>query len=142
MHVELVGEMSNLTGHVLWVQELLQTHMGMQVDHMQQFADTSPADRSSVSLPNAHLPMRGFYRIKSVAASQLQKQSKSKSPSFRNLSRLGFAKTSKGSSSLGLPEADSDAYSKASVDSVKESVEDMEGGGHEAAAPARVPLNL
>lgn len=124
------------------MQELLKTHMGMHVDHMQQFADTSPADRSSVSLPNAHLPKRGFYRIKSVAASQLQKQPKSKPPSFRSLACLGFAKTSKGSSSLGQPEAGSDAFSKASVDSVKESVEEMEEDGHEEAAPARVPLNL
>ena len=116
--------------------------MGMHVDHMQQFADTSPADRSSVSLPNAHLPKRGFYRIKSVAASQLQKQSKSKSPSLRSLTSLGFAKTNKASSSLGQPEADSDAFSKASDDSLKETVEEMEGDGHEEAAPARVPLNL
>lgn len=116
--------------------------MGMHVDHMQQFADTSPGDRSSVSLPNAHLPKRGFYRIKSVAASQLQKQSKSKPPSFRSLAFLGVAKTSKGNSSLGQPEADADAFSEASADSGKESVEEVEGDGHEEAAPARVPLDL
>ena len=91
--MELIGDLPNLKGHVLWVQELLQTHMGMHVDHMQQFADTSPADRSSMSLPNTHLPKRGFYRIKSVPASQLQKQSKSQPPSIRSLSCLGFGKT-------------------------------------------------
>ena len=48
----------------LVLQGLLAEHMGMHLDNMQRFADASPADRSSAFLPNAHLPKRGFYRIK------------------------------------------------------------------------------
>lgn len=117
--------------------------MGMHMDSMQQFADTRPAERSSEFLPDAHLPKRGFYRIKSVAASQLQKQPEPRPLSFRILSCLG-SKTGKDSSSSTLSQSgdDSDIVSKASLDSVKEGVEDLEGQGHEESAPVRVPLNL
>ena len=127
----------------LSVQELLATHMGMHVDSMQQFAGKSPAERSSVCLPDAHLPKRGFYRIKSVAASQVQKQPESRPPSFRILLCLGSKASKAGSSSTLSQSGDtSDIASKASLDSVKESGADLEGQGHEESAPVRVPLNL
>ena len=121
------------------VQELLASHMGMHVDSMQRFADTSPADRSGVCLPDAHLPKRGFYRIKSVAASQLQKQSESK-PAFRIFSFLG-PKTSKASSSSSLTQS-LDMGSKVSLDSVVEDVGNLDGDESAEMAPVRVPLNL
>ena len=63
------------------LQTLLETHMGMTLDAMQQWRDLTPAERGTQSLPGAHLPIRGFYRIKSINSSQLQKQ-RSTSVSF------------------------------------------------------------
>ena len=125
------------------MQELLETHMGMHLDSMQQFAGTSPAERSSMCLPDAHLPKRGFYRIRSVAASQLQKQLEPRAPTFRTLACLGF-KTSKASSSSALSQSEdnSDIVSKTSLDSVKEHVEDLKGHGHQELAPVRVSQSL
>ena len=104
------------------IQELLATHMGMHVDSMQRFADRSPADRSGVCLPDAHLPKRGFYRTKAVGASQLQKQSESK-PAFCILSCLG-PETSKASSSSSQSPV---LGSKISLDSVVEDVGNLDG---------------
>ena len=59
----------------LHLQTLLETHMGMSLDAMQQWRDLTPADRGTQSLPSAHLPIRGFYRIKSIHSSQLQQTS-------------------------------------------------------------------
>lgn len=125
------------------MQELLATHMGMHVDSMQQFAGKSPAERNSVCLPDAHVPKRGFYRIKSVAASQLEKQPEPRPSPFRILLCLG-SKTSKASSSRMLSESgdNSDVVSKVSLDSVKEGIEDLEGQGQAESAPVRVPLSL
>ena len=126
---------------------LLADHMGMHVDSMQRFADTSPADRSSASLPEAHLPKRGFYRIKSRAASQLQKRPESKPSSLCMLScfapitgRAGSSKTLSQTSTDSMK--DCELVSKASLKSVVEGVENL-GGKHPAESlPVRVPLDL
>ena len=129
--------------HADLVQELLASHMGMRLDSMQWFAGTSPAERSSVCLPDAHLPKRGFYRIKSVAASQLQKQVEPRALSFQILSCLGSQTSKASSSSARSPSGDdSDTVSKRSLDSVQEGVEDLEGQGLKDSAPVRAPLNV
>lgn len=136
------SQLANVEVHALLVQELLTTHMGMHVDSMQQFAGTSPAERSSLCLPDAHLPKRGFYRIKSAAASQLQKQPEPCPPPFRILSCLGF-KTSKASSSSILTQSgDNSDIDKASLDTMQEGIIDLEGQGHEGLVPVKIPLNL
>lgn len=61
------------------LQDLLEVHMNMPVRAMRSFAQMSPADRGMQVLPGACLPARGFYRIKSVTPSQLQKASKTPS---------------------------------------------------------------
>ena len=63
------------------LQTLLETHMAMSLDAMQQCQDLTPADRGTQSLPGGHLPVRGFYRIKPINSRQLQNQ-RSSSASF------------------------------------------------------------
>ena len=48
--------------------------MGMHLADMKRFASENPASRKSPTLPGAHLPAKGFYRIKSANASQNQRQ--------------------------------------------------------------------
>ena len=48
--------------------------MGMHLADMKRFASEDPASRKNQTLPGAHLPARGFYRIKSANASQNQRQ--------------------------------------------------------------------
>ncbi len=48
--------------------------MGMRLGEMQQAAQPSPEGRQGVTLPQAHLPARGFYNIRSSAAARLLKQ--------------------------------------------------------------------
>lgn len=119
--------------------------MGMSVDTMRKFADSEPADRDSDSLLGAHLPKRGFYRIKSVAAGQLQKQRAPGSCSFRGLSCLGCA-GSKADSSGTTPQdgEGSDIGSKVSLDSVGEdAVQSGDGqAGSADVAPVRMPLEV
>ncbi|KAL3149444.1 hypothetical protein ABBQ32_002237 [Trebouxia sp. C0010 RCD-2024] len=130
-----------------YFQDLLANHMGMHLDSMQRFADTSPAERSSASLPDARLPKRGFYRIKSVAAGQLQKRPASKPPLLRILSCFG-PMTGKAGSLNTLSETstdsvkDSELVSKASLDSVAEDVENLGGQRHAESSPVRVLLDI
>ena len=49
--------------------------MGMQSDDMQQFLHLSPEAREGKSLAGAHLPPRGFYRIKSASSCSTQRKS-------------------------------------------------------------------
>ena len=58
----------------LWLQTLLATQMDMSLDAMRQWRDLTPSERGTQTLPGAHLPVRGFYRIKSITSGQLQKQ--------------------------------------------------------------------
>ena len=59
-----------------FMQDLLEVHMGMQLDQMQRLAQLTPASRVLKNLPGAHMPARGFYRIK-VTASQVCRDSTS-----------------------------------------------------------------
>lgn len=131
-----------------YMQALLANHMGMHVDNMQRFADTSPADRGSACLPNARLPKRGFYRIKSLAASQLQKQlKKSKPPSFRFLpcwqSVRGKPTAFNSLSHLSAESVkDSELDSKVSVDVIVEDAEILDAEGHADLSPIRAPVDV
>ena len=119
----------------------------MHVDSMLQFADASPADRSRALLPGAHLPKRGFYRIKSLAASQLQKRPESK-PSFLRMLSCFAPTTGKAGSSKTLGQTSTDSMkdcelvSKASLESVVQGVENLGGKSPAEASPVRVPLDL
>ena len=119
------------------LQELLDVHMGMSVDTMRKFADSEPADRDSDSLLGAHLPKRGFYRIKSVAAGQLQKQRAPGSCSFRGLSCLGCA-GSKADSSGTTPQ-DGEGSDSVGEDAVQSG--DGQAGSADV-APVRMPLEV
>lgn len=130
-----------------YMQALLENHMGMHVDNMRRFADTSPADRGSAWLPNARLPKRGFYRIKSLAASQLQKQPKSKPPSFRFLPCWQSARgkpTAFNSLSHSSAESvkDSELDSKVSVDVIVEDAEVLDAERHADLSPIRAPVDV
>ena len=57
-----------------WLQTLLATQMDMSLEAMRQWRDLAPSERGTQTLPGAHLPVRGFYRIKSITSGQLQKQ--------------------------------------------------------------------
>ncbi len=51
--------------------------MDMSLEAMRQWRDLDPSERGTQTLPGAHLPVRGFYRIKSTTSGQLQKQKSS-----------------------------------------------------------------
>ena len=59
---------------LLLLHVLLETQMGMHLADMKRFASEDPANRKNQTLPGAHLPAKGFYRIKSANASQHQRQ--------------------------------------------------------------------
>jgi hypothetical protein len=61
----------------LWLQTLLATQMDMSLEAMRQWRDLAPSERGTQTLPGAHLPVRGFYRIKSITSGQLQRQKSS-----------------------------------------------------------------
>lgn len=46
--------------------------MGMQLPEMRQFANLPPEQRLQQGLAGAHLPARGFYRVKTISRDQLQ----------------------------------------------------------------------
>ena len=46
--------------------------MGMNLADMRLFAELSPGERPREGLAGAHLPPRGFYRVKTVSRDQLQ----------------------------------------------------------------------
>lgn len=48
--------------------------MDMSLEAMRQWRDLDPSERGTQTLPGAHLPVRGFYRIKSTSSGQLQRQ--------------------------------------------------------------------
>ena len=54
------------------MQGLMQWRMGMQLDAMHLFAELPPNERPREGLAGAHLPARGFYRVKTVSRDQLQ----------------------------------------------------------------------
>ncbi len=54
------------------VQAVLERHMGMRLTEMQRLSQLSPEEREGQTLTGAHLPTRGFYKIKSEA--KIQKQ--------------------------------------------------------------------
>ncbi len=54
------------------VQAVLERHMGMRLAEMQRLSQLSPEEREGQTLTGAHLPTRGFYKIKSEA--KIQKQ--------------------------------------------------------------------
>ncbi|KAL0026556.1 hypothetical protein WJX77_006522 [Trebouxia sp. C0004] len=54
-----------------YLKDLLEIHMGMQLDQMQRLAQLSPAARILENLPGAHMPARGFYRIKATTSQVL-----------------------------------------------------------------------
>ncbi len=54
------------------VQAVLERHMGMRLADMQRLSQLSPEEREGQSLTGAHLPTRGFYKIKSEAKTQKQ----------------------------------------------------------------------
>ena len=58
----------------VYLQSLLEAHMGMPLDAMRQFSELSPAERGTSVLSGAHMPSRGFYRIRSVTPGQLDRQ--------------------------------------------------------------------
>ncbi|DBA97089.1 hypothetical protein WJX77_003952 [Trebouxia sp. C0004] len=60
-----------------YLQTLLATQMDMSLEAMRQWRDLAPSERGTQNLPGAHLPVRGFYRIKSITSGQLQKQKNS-----------------------------------------------------------------
>ncbi|DBB06587.1 TPA: hypothetical protein ACH3X1_012116 [Trebouxia sp. C0004] len=55
-----------------YLKDLLEIHMGMQLDQMQRLAQLSPAARILENLPGAHMPARGFYRIKATTSQVCQ----------------------------------------------------------------------
>lgn len=57
------------------LQDLLQKHMGMHLSQMRQFTALSQGERLSQSLEGSYLPVKGYYRIKTDSARQLQRQS-------------------------------------------------------------------
>ena len=49
------------------MQAVLERHMGMHLSDMQRLSQLSPEEREGQTLTGAHLPPRGFYKIKSEA---------------------------------------------------------------------------
>ncbi len=68
------GTVSSKVNFGLARQDLLETQMGMRLGEMQQVAQLSPEGRQGVTLPQAHLPARGFYNISSSTAARSQKR--------------------------------------------------------------------
>ncbi|DBB14800.1 TPA: hypothetical protein ACH3X3_004409 [Trebouxia sp. C0006] len=60
-----------------YIRDLLETQMGMQLANMQELASQPVRERHKSCMPEAHLPERGFYLIKSMQPSQQQRQSPS-----------------------------------------------------------------
>ncbi len=54
------------------MQAVLERHMGMHLADMQRLSQLSPEEREGQTLTGAHLPTRGFYKIRSEA--KIQKQ--------------------------------------------------------------------
>ena len=117
--------------------------MGMSIQGMQQFADVNQGLAQGQSLPGARLPQRGFYRIKSVAASQIQKPRDSDPCSFRGLSWLG-AKGSKTGPLQSPSEAEgsSDTMSKSSQSRSNADVISHEQESKIHLAEVKMPLEM
>ncbi len=64
------------------LQDLLEKRMGMHLDEMRHLSQLSPEAREGQSLTGAHLPARGFYKIKS--SGKVQK------PAVQEISCCGF----------------------------------------------------
>ena len=62
--------------------------MGMQLPEMRQFAVLPPEQRLQQGLVGAHLPARGFYRVKTISHDQLQD-----AKAARNMTRLQTPRT-------------------------------------------------
>ncbi|DBB14802.1 TPA: hypothetical protein ACH3X3_004411 [Trebouxia sp. C0006] len=62
-----------------YIRHLLETQMGMRLANMQELASQPVRERHKSCMPEAHLPERGFYLVKSMQPSQQQRQS----PSYR-----------------------------------------------------------
>ncbi|DBB01839.1 TPA: hypothetical protein ACH3X1_000447 [Trebouxia sp. C0004] len=60
-----------------YIRYLLETQMGMQLANMQELASQPVRERHKSCMPEAHLPERGFYLVKSMLPSQQQRQSPS-----------------------------------------------------------------
>ncbi|KAA6426189.1 MAG: hypothetical protein FRX49_04041 [Trebouxia sp. A1-2] len=72
-----------------YLKGLLETHMGMPLEAMKRWRDLPPAERGSKSLPHAQMPPRGFYLIKRVSRSQLQKKQRRNGSSLWSLPLWG-----------------------------------------------------
>ena len=125
------------------MQGLLEDHMGMSIQGMQQFTDGNQGLAQGRSLPGARLPQRGFYRIQSVAANQIQKRKGPDPCSFRGLSWLG-AKGSK-TGPLERPseaEGSSDTMGKTSLSRSSDDVIRHEQESSIHLAEVKMPLEI
>lgn len=57
---------------MLVLQEVLEDEMDMHLEDMRRYSQLSPEERAGQSLRGAHLPVRGFYQLKSIYKAQKQ----------------------------------------------------------------------